>query len=109
MRLLAMSNLGVFILVGTCMLIGSAIANHRKGDFLPHTREGRVVVGLLTTLLAVIIALVIYALWPYARPSPPTLEPVAVHRTPAASAPPKISNTPAAIDPPKRTAKNCLA
>ena len=89
MRLLAISNLGVFILVGTCMLIGSAIANTRKGEFLPRTREDRVVVGLLTALLAVIIALVIYALRPYAHPSQPALEPVAVHRTPAATAPPK--------------------
>jgi hypothetical protein len=51
MRLLAMSNLGVFILVGTCMLIGSAIANHRKGDFLPRTREGHVIVAFLIAVL----------------------------------------------------------
>jgi Na+/melibiose symporter-like transporter len=55
---LAMSNLGIFILVGTCMLIASAIANHRKGDFLPRTREDRFIVAFLVAVIAGIIALV---------------------------------------------------
>jgi len=84
-----MSNLGVSILVGTCMLIGSAIAFTSKADFLPRTGVGRFIAGLLITLLAVIGALVIYALWPYARPSRPALDPVAVYGTPAATAPRK--------------------
>jgi hypothetical protein len=100
MRFLAMSNLGLFILVGTCMLIGSAIANHRKGDFLPRNREDRVMaVGFLTVVFAVIIALVIFALWSF---RPTHLEPV-VYQTPSTTAPPK--ETPAAIAPPKEPPK----
>ena len=60
---LAMTNLGLFILVGTCMLIGSAIASTSKADFLPRTREGRFIAAFLIAVITGIIALVIYGLW----------------------------------------------
>ena len=59
----AVSNLGLFILVGTCMLIGSAIASTSKSEFLPHTRTGRWIVGFLIGLIVAILGVSILALW----------------------------------------------
>jgi len=49
--------------VGTCVLIGSAVASISKADFLPRTSLSRFIAGFLIALIVAIVGAVIYGLW----------------------------------------------
>jgi hypothetical protein len=86
-----MSRLALFILVGTCMLISSAIASTSKADFLPRTRADRFIAAFLIALITGIIALVIYALFAHGTPATrATIErtPETIRHLPSATATP---------------------
>jgi len=60
--ILALDNLSLFILVGGCMLVASAITGFKKSEFLPKTATGKVIACVLAIAVTAFVVWLVCAL-----------------------------------------------